>query len=192
MCGSRTGGWSLPGAMSDWQRCVDWFRAKYCRRRLRLDWCWCRWRTSAIGRCQWGLQMWRRLVGFIRGTRWVVESSAGRMVARMARWSHGRFLGRASKPRPSRDYVGSRHEWWLAEATPSSRGFQWFIRKPLVSWLIHKAKTEEPKTDVQQRGTSPTVGSDRWGAPVWPMCNDAVRRLRSGGHVSGSQGLHWG
>jgi hypothetical protein len=24
MCGSRTGGWSLPGVMSDWQRCVDW------------------------------------------------------------------------------------------------------------------------------------------------------------------------
>jgi hypothetical protein len=27
--GSRTGGWSLPGVMSDWQRCVDWV----------LDWC---------------------------------------------------------------------------------------------------------------------------------------------------------
>jgi hypothetical protein len=47
MCGSRTGGWSLSGVMSDWQRCVDWFLAKYCRCRLRLDWCWCRWRTSA-------------------------------------------------------------------------------------------------------------------------------------------------
>jgi hypothetical protein len=23
MCGSRTGGWSLPCVMSDWQRCVD-------------------------------------------------------------------------------------------------------------------------------------------------------------------------
>jgi hypothetical protein len=37
MCGSRTGGWSLPGVMSDWQHCVDWFLAKYCRCRLRLD-----------------------------------------------------------------------------------------------------------------------------------------------------------
>jgi hypothetical protein len=37
MCGSRTGGCSLPGVMSDWQRCVDWFLAKYCRCRLRLD-----------------------------------------------------------------------------------------------------------------------------------------------------------
>jgi hypothetical protein len=42
MCGSRTGGWSLPCVMSDWQRCVDWFLAKYCRCRLRLDWYWCR------------------------------------------------------------------------------------------------------------------------------------------------------
>jgi hypothetical protein len=23
MCDSRTGGWSLPSVMSDWQRCVD-------------------------------------------------------------------------------------------------------------------------------------------------------------------------
>jgi hypothetical protein len=55
MCGSRTGGWSLPGVMSDWQRCADWFFAKYCRCRLQLDWCWCRWRTSVKGRRQWGL-----------------------------------------------------------------------------------------------------------------------------------------
>jgi hypothetical protein len=37
MCGSRIDGWSLPCVMSDWQRCVDWFLAKYCRWRLRLD-----------------------------------------------------------------------------------------------------------------------------------------------------------
>jgi hypothetical protein len=55
MCGSRTGGWSLPCVMSDWQCCVDWFLAKYCRCRLQLDWCWCRWRTSAKGRRRWGL-----------------------------------------------------------------------------------------------------------------------------------------
>jgi hypothetical protein len=87
MCGSRAGGWSLPGVISDWQRCVDWFLAKYCRCRLRLDSCWCRWRTSAKGCCWWGLQVWRRQVGFVRGTRWPVGSSADRMVARTARWS---------------------------------------------------------------------------------------------------------
>jgi hypothetical protein len=37
MCGSRTGGWSLPCVMSDWQCCVDWFLAKYCRCRFQLD-----------------------------------------------------------------------------------------------------------------------------------------------------------
>jgi hypothetical protein len=33
-------------------------------------------------------------------------SSAGRMVAWTVRWSRGRFLGWATKPRSSRDYVG--------------------------------------------------------------------------------------
>jgi hypothetical protein len=68
MCGSRTGGRSLPGVMSDWQHCKDWFLAKYCRCRLRLDSCWCRWKTRAKGRCRWGLQVWRRQVGLVRGT----------------------------------------------------------------------------------------------------------------------------
>jgi hypothetical protein len=111
MCGSRTGGWSLPSVMSDWQRCVDWFSAKYCSCRLRLDWCWCRWRTSAKGHCRWGLQVWRGQVGFVWGTRWPAESSAGRMVAWTARWSHGRFIGRASQLKSSRDYVGA--ESWV-------------------------------------------------------------------------------
>jgi hypothetical protein len=111
MYGSRTGGWSLPSVMSDWQRCVDWFLDTYCRCRLRLDWCWCKWRTSAEGRRRWGLQVWRRQVGFVGGTRWPAESSAGRMVAWTTRWSHGRFIGWASKPRLSRDYVGA--ESWV-------------------------------------------------------------------------------
>jgi hypothetical protein len=47
MCGSRTGGWSLPCVMSDWQRGVDWLLAEYCRCRLRLDLRWCKWRVGA-------------------------------------------------------------------------------------------------------------------------------------------------
>jgi hypothetical protein len=31
-----------------------------------------------------------------------------------------------------------------------------------VPWLIHKAKTEEPKTEVQQHQAGLTGGSDRW------------------------------
>jgi hypothetical protein len=111
MCGSRTSGWSLPSVMSDWQRCVGWLLAKYCSCRLWLDWCWCRWRTSAKGRRPWGLQVWRRQVGLVRGTRWPAASSAGCMVARTAGRSRVRFLGWASKPRLSRDYVGA--ESWV-------------------------------------------------------------------------------
>jgi hypothetical protein len=161
-CGLGTSGWSLPGVMSDWQHGVDWFLAKYCRCRLWLDWCWCRWRTSAKVRCRWGLQVWRRVL--VRGTRWLAGSSAIRMVERTAIWSHGRFLGWASKPRSSRDYVGAEHEWWLAEATLSSRGFRWFTRKPLGSLVDPQGKTKEPKTEVQQHQTGLTGGyrSDRW------------------------------
>jgi hypothetical protein len=53
------------------------------------------------------------------------------------------------------------HEWRLAKVTLSSRGFQWFTRKPLGSLLIHKAKTEEPKTELQQLQTDLTGGADR-------------------------------
>jgi hypothetical protein len=168
--------------MSDWQRYVDWFLAKYYRCRLRLDRCWCMWRTIAKGHCRWGLHVWRRQVGLVRGTRWLARSSAGRMVARTARWSHGRFLSRASKPRSSRDYVAA--ESWVAIGT----GYHW------VPWLIHKAKTEDPKMEVQQHRIGLTGGYrfDRWGAPVWSVCDDAVRRLRSGGHASGPQGLRRG
>jgi hypothetical protein len=53
----------------------------------------------------------------------------------------------------------------LVEATPSSWGFWWFTRNHWVHWLIHKAKTEEPKMEVQQHQTGLTGGSDqsnRW------------------------------
>jgi hypothetical protein len=108
LCSSRTSGWSLPGVMSDWQCCVDWLLAKYCRCKLQLDWCWCRWRTSVKGRCQWGLQVWSRQVGLVRGTRWPAGSSAGRMLARTTRQNRGWFLSWASKPRSSRDDVGAK------------------------------------------------------------------------------------
>jgi hypothetical protein len=50
------------------------------------------------------------------------------------------------------------HEWQLVEATPSSRGF---LENHWVPWLIHKTKTEEPKTELQQLQTTLTGGSDR-------------------------------
>jgi hypothetical protein len=36
--------------------------------------------------------VWRRPVGLVRGTLWPAESSVGRMVARTARRSRGRFF----------------------------------------------------------------------------------------------------
>jgi hypothetical protein len=166
MCGSRTSGWSLPGVMSDWQRCVDWFLAKYCRCRLWLHWCWCRWRTSAKGRCWWGLQVWRRRVGLVRGTRWPAESSVGLMVARTTRWSHGRFLGWASKPRSSRDYVGG--EPWVA----IGGGYTEFAGFPVVHQKKPLASLVDPQSQdwrTEDRGTAAPDRSDRWVWPVWPV-----------------------
>jgi hypothetical protein len=158
MCGSRTGEWSLPGVMSDWQHCVNWFLAKCCRCRLRLDWCWCRWRTSTKSRCQRGLLVWRRQVGLVRGTRWPAESSAGHMVARTSRWSHGRFLGWASKPRSSRDYVGA--ESWVA----IGGGYTEFAGFPVV---------DEKTTGFLGWSTKPRLKNRRWRCssigPVWPV-----------------------
>jgi hypothetical protein len=48
-----------------------------------------------------------------------------------------------------------------------------------------------PKVEVEQHQASLTCWSDRW-VPVWPVCDDAIRRLRSGGHALGLQGLRQG
>jgi hypothetical protein len=41
------------------------------------------------------------------------------------------------------------HEWRLAEATPSSRVSGGSPENHCVPWLIHKARTEEPMTEMQ-------------------------------------------
>jgi hypothetical protein len=50
------------------------------------------------------------------------------------------------------------HEWRVAEATPSSRGFRWFTRKPLGSLVDPQSqdrRTEEGDAAASNR-------SDRW------------------------------
>jgi hypothetical protein len=166
MCGSRTGGWSLPCVMSDWQRGVDWFLAKYCRCRLRLDSCWCRWRTSAKGRCRWGIHVWRRQVGFVRGTWWPVGSSAGRMVAWTTRWSRGRFLGRASKPRSSRDYVGAESWVEIGRGYIEFAGFAVVHQKTtaLLCWATKsRPRTRRGGAATQASSTAQEGRSDRLG-----------------------------
>jgi hypothetical protein len=158
MCGSRTGGWSLPCVISDWQCCVDWFLAKYCKCRLRLDWCWCRWRTSAKGHRRWVLQVWRRQVGLVWGTQRPAESNLGRMLAWTARWSHGQFLGWDSKPRSSRDYVGA--ESWVA----IGGGYTEFAGFPVVhqKTIGFFGWSTKPRLKNRRRSSS----SFR---PVWPV-----------------------
>jgi hypothetical protein len=63
------------------------------------------------------------------------------------------------------------HEWLLAEATPSSRGFPWFTAKP-SGYLV------EPQNQDSR------LGGRRWDL-------GASRSFDAGGRVAGSQGLRW-
>jgi hypothetical protein len=187
MCGSRTGGWSLPGVMSDWQRCVDWLFAKYCKCRLWLHWCWCRWRTSVKGHRRWGLQVWRRQVGLVRGRQWPAESSAGRMVARTAGQSCGRFLGWDSKPRSSRDYMGA--DSWVAIGGGYTEFAGFAVVHQKTTRLLVWATKPRPKT--QWGGAATQAGLTAQGGGLTALVAGA-EKLRSGGHASGSQGLRRG
>jgi hypothetical protein len=187
MCGSRNSGRSLPSVMSDWQRCVDWLLAKYCRCRLRLDCCWCRWRKSVKGRRRWGLQVWRRQVGLVRGTLWPADSSAGRMVARTVGWSCGRFLGRTSKPRSSRDYVGA--ESWVAIGGGYTKIAGFAVVHQKTTGLLDWATKPRPKT--RQGDVANQAGLTAQGGGLTALAA-AAEELRSGGHTSGSQGLRRG
>jgi hypothetical protein len=50
------------------------------------------------------------------------------------------------------------HEWRLAEATPSSRGFQWFTRKPLGSLVDPQS---QDRITEDGAAAAPDL-SDRW------------------------------
>jgi hypothetical protein len=98
------------------------------------------------------------------------------------------------------------HEWRLAEATPISRGLQWFTRKPLgysVEPQNRARRLDEevwPPRLVQppRRGGQTTwasqiarAGLTAQGGGLIALVSGA-EMLRSGGHASGSQGLHRG
>jgi hypothetical protein len=80
------------------------------------------------------------------------------MVARMTRWSHGLFLGWASKPRSSRDYMGA--ESWVA----IGGGYTEFAGFPVV---------HQKTTWFLSWSTSPRLKNRRWRCnsigPVWPV-----------------------
>jgi hypothetical protein len=50
------------------------------------------------------------------------------------------------------------HEWRLAEATPNSRGFRWFTRKPLGSLVDPQSQDKRTKDG----GAAASDQSDRW------------------------------
>jgi hypothetical protein len=185
--------------MSDWQRGVDWFLAKYCKCRLRLEWCWCRWRTSAKGRCRWGLQVWRtsRL-----GLRDPVASKVkcgphGGKNSKMKSW----MVSWLSLKTKIESGVHRAESWVVIGGGYTEFGGFPVVHQKTTRFLGWSTK---PKLkNRRRRSSSPrpvwpmglTGGahrSDWWGAPVWPVCDDAVQNLRIGGHVSGSQGLRRG
>jgi hypothetical protein len=120
--------------------------------------------------------VWRRQVGLVRGTWWPADSSAGRMVARTARCSHGRFLSWTSKPMSSLDYMGV--ESWVKIGV----GYTEFAGSPVV----HQKTTgflgwsTKPRLKTKDGGAAASDWCDWW---VWPVCDNAVRRLRSGEHA---------
>jgi hypothetical protein len=112
-----------------------------------------------------GLQGVERQVGMTRGTRWPAGSSAGRMVARKARRSHGQepVQGRGSRPKSARGVCGGSPE------------------NCRVTWLSHKTKTggstggdgirarrEASISADAWRDRRACVGRTRSAAMAWP------------------------
>jgi hypothetical protein len=96
-----------------------------------------------------GLQVWSRQVGLVRGTRWPAESCAGHMVVRTSRRSCVRFLVEPQNQGRGGTAVGPgegkvmRGDW--RDATPSPRGFQWFITKPIGYLAEPQSQGRRPK-----------------------------------------------
>jgi hypothetical protein len=79
------------------------------------------------------------------------------------------------------------HEWRLAEATPSSRGLQWFTRNPLGYSVEPQNRGRRLDKEVRPPRL---VELPRRGGLTAQVA--AAEKLRSGGHASGSQGLRRG
>jgi hypothetical protein len=95
------------------------------------------------------------------------------------------------------------HEWRLAETTPSSRGLQWFTRKPLGysvelenrgRRLDEEVRPPKPVEPPRRGGKTTRAGltAQVGGGGGLTARVAAAEKLRSGGHASGSQGLRRG
>jgi hypothetical protein len=90
----------------------------------------------------------------------------------------------------------SSHEWRLVEATPSSRGLQWFTRKPLGYSV--KPQNRGRRLDEEVQPPRPVQSPKRGGQIAWAGLTAqggltalvaAAEKLRSVGHASGLQDL---
>jgi hypothetical protein len=161
----RTGGWSPLAVMSDWQRGVDWLLAEYCRCRLRLDLCWCRWRVGTKGLC---------LVGPLRSGETSRPHSRDPVASGVKCELHG---GKKSRTKSWLEPVkgsGSRLESArrVCDSSPENRR---------VTWLSHKTKTggsaggdgirahrEASMSEDVWRDRTACVGRTRSAATAWP------------------------
>jgi hypothetical protein len=98
------------------------------------------------------------------------------------------------------------HEWRLAEATPSSRGLQWFTRKPLGYSV--EPQNRGRRLDEEVCPPRPVQPPRRGGQTAWvgqiakagltakggglTALVAGAEMLRSGGHASELQGLRRG
>jgi hypothetical protein len=132
----------------------------------------------------------------VRGTRWPAESSAGRTVARIAGRSSGWFLGWASKPRSSRDYMGA--ELWVAigEGYTEFAGFAVVHQKTtgLLGWATKpRPKTRRGDAATQAGSTAQEGRSNRLGRSNRPrgVVRPPGRSNRSGGRSDRPGRNHW-
>jgi hypothetical protein len=110
--------------MSDWKRGVDWLLVEYCRCRLRLDLCWCRWRAGAKGLCLAGPSRSRETSRL--GSRDPVASGV----------KCGPHSGKKSKTKSWTEVQGS------GSRSESARGVcGGSPQNRRVTWLSHKTKT---------------------------------------------------
>jgi hypothetical protein len=109
--------------------------------------------------------VWRRQVGLVRETRWLAESSAGRMVAKQRDKVMDGFLVEPQNQGRAGTTWEPSHEWRLAEATPSSRGLQWLTRKPLGYSV--EPQNQGRRLDEEVRPPRPVQPPRRGGQTAW-------------------------
>jgi hypothetical protein len=131
--------------------------------------------------------VWRRQAGFVRGTRWLAGSNAGRMVARTARQSRWTvsWLSHKTKVKPGlRGRQVLSGDWRRLHQVRSVCGGS--LENHQVTRLSHKA---EAKDRTWLSGQNRLTGLENWSDQFGVA---GRRKVRGGEHTSGSQGWRQG